>query len=57
MNKGYNNQLSYFKGGIELANNMNKFNNNNWNEWYKNYLHTLNPNSNYGSLTLEETFL
>ena len=52
--------LLFFPNSIELSNNMNNGQNNNhnsWSNWYQNYLKTIDPNSNYGSLDISESML
>lgn len=52
--------IYYFPEAIDISNNMNNGNNNlkpYWNNWFQNYINNNNPNSNYGSLTLEQTLI
>ena len=50
--------IFYFPESINISNQMNNGNNNNsynWNQWYQNYINNNNPNSNFGSLTIEDS--
>lgn len=50
--------IFYFPNAMKSANQMNSGNNNNnmeWNNWYNNYLNNNDPNSTFGSLTLEQS--
>ena len=52
--------IYYFPETIDISNNMNNGNNNSrshWNNWFQNYINNKNPDSNYGSLTLEESLM
>ena len=52
--------IFYFPDAMNMANQMNSGNNNTnfyWNNWYQNYKENNNPNSNFGSLTINESCL
>jgi hypothetical protein len=54
----YNFPIFYFPYAMENSNQMNNGNNNtsySWEKWYQNYINNNDPNSNFGSLTIEQS--